>query len=161
MWMRRRQSPGQGSCSVGVNAKQSASGKDIAVEQLPVFFQIKGKAVAVAGGGTVAARRAELALRAGAKVRVFAAALSDDFRPISGLDRFEHFQDNPTLSAIQGCALFFCASGDAAADRAIAGLARQAGIPINVADSPDLCDFIMPSIVDRDPLVIAISTGGV
>ncbi|MGO9458849.1 MAG: siroheme synthase CysG [Rhodomicrobium sp.] len=131
------------------------------MEQLPVFFQIKGKSVAVAGGGTVAARRAELALRAGAKVRVFAAALSDDFRAIASQDRFEHVQDNPTLSGIQGCALVFCATGEAAADRAVAALARQAGIPINVADSPDLCDFIMPSIVDRDPLVIAISTGGV
>lgn len=131
------------------------------MEQLPVFFQIKGKSVAVAGGGTVAARRAELALRAGAKVRVFAAALSDDFRAIAGQDGFEHVQDDPTLAGLQGCALVFCATGGAAADRAVYGLARQAGIPINVADSPDLCDFVMPSIVDRDPLVIAISTGGV
>jgi len=95
------------------------------VEQLPVFFQIKGKSVAVAGGGTVAARRAELALRAGAKVRVFSRTLGDGFRAIEG---FEHVSRAPSLSGIQ--------------------------------DAPDLCDFIMPSIVDRDPLVIAISTGG-
>ncbi|MGO9543517.1 MAG: siroheme synthase CysG [Rhodomicrobium sp.] len=131
------------------------------MEQLPVFFQIKGKSVAVAGGGTVAARRAELALRAGATVRVFSPALSDDFRAIAGNEGFEHIQSPPTLAGIEGCALVFCSTGDTAADRAVFGLARQAKIPINVADAPDLCDFIMPSIVDRDPLVIAISTGGV
>src|SRR5208282_6040384 len=119
MWMRRRQSPGQGSCSVGVNAKQSASGKDIAVEQLPVFFQIKGKTVAVAGGGTVAARRAELALRAGASVRVFSEALSNDFRTIESHDRFEHLQKALTLPGIEGCVLVFCATGDASQDREV------------------------------------------
>ncbi len=131
------------------------------MEQLPIFFQLKGKCVAVAGGATQAARRAELALRAGAQVRVFAEALSDDFRPIAGHDRFEHIQGAPTLSGIEDCALIFCATGDAEADRAVAGLARAAKVPINVADTPELCDFIMPSIVDRDPLVIAVSTGGV
>ncbi len=131
------------------------------MDQLPVFFQIKGRPVAVVGGGTVAARRAELALRAGANVRVFSEALSDDFRAIESHERFEYVQAAPTAGAIVGCALIFCATGDAASDGAVAELARQAKIPINVADAPELCDFIMPSIVDRDPLVIAISTGGV
>jgi uroporphyrin-III C-methyltransferase / precorrin-2 dehydrogenase / sirohydrochlorin ferrochelatase len=130
------------------------------VEQLPIFFQIKGKPVAVAGGGTVAARRAELALRAGAKVSVYAERLGDDFRPLAVRERFEHVARRPALADIQDCAVMFCATGDAAADREIASLAKEARVPINVADAPDLCDFIMPSIVDRDPLVIAISTGG-
>jgi uroporphyrin-III C-methyltransferase / precorrin-2 dehydrogenase / sirohydrochlorin ferrochelatase len=131
------------------------------VDQLPVFFQIKGKSVAVVGGTTVAARRAELALRAGAKVRVFSEALEGDFRSIESHERFEHVPQAPSASEIEGCALVFCSTGDAAADRAAAGLAQQAKVPINVADAPELCDFIMPSIVDRDPLVIAISTGGI
>jgi uroporphyrin-III C-methyltransferase/precorrin-2 dehydrogenase/sirohydrochlorin ferrochelatase len=131
------------------------------VDQLPVFFQIKGKSVAVVGGTTVAARRAELALRAGAKVRVFSEALEGDFRGIESHERLEHVPHAPSASEIEGCALVFCSTGDAAADRAAAGLAQQAKVPINVADAPELCDFIMPSIVDRDPLVIAISTGGI
>ncbi len=131
------------------------------MDQLPIFFQIKGKSVAIAGGGTAAARRAELALRAGAKVRVFAEALSDDFRAITNREGFEHVEAGPAAPDIEGCALVFCSTGDTATDRAIAALARQAKVPINVADAPELCDFIMPSIVDRDPLVIAISTGGV
>jgi uroporphyrin-III C-methyltransferase / precorrin-2 dehydrogenase / sirohydrochlorin ferrochelatase len=130
------------------------------VDQLPIFFQIKGKRVAVAGGGTVAARRAELALRAGAKVTVYAETLSDDFRALAHHERLEHVSRTIALSDIQECALAFCATGDAAFDREVAGFAREARVPINVADAPDLCNFIMPSIVDRDPLVIAISTGG-
>ncbi|MFY9642513.1 MAG: siroheme synthase CysG [Rhodomicrobium sp.] len=144
-----------------MNAKQSAKSKDRAVEQLPVFFQIRGKSVAVAGGGTVAARRAELALRAGASVRVFSEALSDDFKAIESHDRFNQVKSALTLTGIEGCALVFCATGDASQDREAFELARKAKVPINVADAPDLCDFIMPSIVDRDPLIIAISTGGV
>jgi uroporphyrin-III C-methyltransferase / precorrin-2 dehydrogenase / sirohydrochlorin ferrochelatase len=131
------------------------------MDQLPVFFQIKGKCVAIAGGGTPAARRAELALRAGASVRVYAETLSDDFRAIAGHERFEHVKADPATAAVEGCALVFCSTGDAEKDRMIAERARQARVPINVADAPGLCDFIMPSIVDRDPLVIAISTGGV
>ncbi|MBJ7534260.1 uroporphyrinogen-III C-methyltransferase [Rhodomicrobium vannielii ATCC 17100] len=130
------------------------------MEQLPIFFQIKGKPVAVAGGGTVAARRAELALRAGARVSVYSETLSDDFCAISLHDGFRHVARAPALSDIQNCVLMFSATGDAAADREAGWLARQAGVPVNVADAPDQCDFIMPSVVDRDPLVIAISTGG-
>ncbi len=130
------------------------------MDQLPIFFQIKGRPIAVAGGGAVAARRAELALRAGAMVSVFSETLSDDFRALASRDGFEHVARTIRLSDIQDRALAFCATGDPVSDREVASLARRARVPINVADAPDLCDFIMPSIVDRDPLVIAISTGG-
>jgi uroporphyrin-III C-methyltransferase/precorrin-2 dehydrogenase/sirohydrochlorin ferrochelatase len=130
------------------------------VEQLPLFFQLKGKTVAVAGGGAPAARRAELALRAGARVSVFAAHLGDDFRAIVDDPHFVHETRAPSAADMAGLALAFAATGDRASDEAMAALAREARVPINVADTPELCDFIMPAIVDRDPLVIAISTGG-
>jgi uroporphyrin-III C-methyltransferase/precorrin-2 dehydrogenase/sirohydrochlorin ferrochelatase len=131
------------------------------VEQLPVFFQIKGKTVAVTGGGTAAARRAELALRAGARVLVFSETLSGEFRSLAHCEGLEHYRKAPALADIQDCALVFCASGDRQADEAAWALAKQTKVPVNVVDTPELCDFIMPSIVDRDQLVIAISTGGV
>jgi uroporphyrin-III C-methyltransferase/precorrin-2 dehydrogenase/sirohydrochlorin ferrochelatase len=130
------------------------------VEQLPVFFQIKGKRVAVTGGGTAAARRAELALRAGASVVVFSDTLSGEFRSLALCESFEHRRRAPALADIQDTALVFCATGDRQADEAAWVLARQAKVPVNVVDTPELCDFIMPSIVDRDQLVIAISSGG-
>jgi uroporphyrin-III C-methyltransferase/precorrin-2 dehydrogenase/sirohydrochlorin ferrochelatase len=131
------------------------------VEQLPVFFQIKGRAVAVTGGGTAAARRTELALRAGAKVRVFSETLSGEFRSLAHCEGFEHRPQAPALADVQDAALLFCASGDRQADEAAWALAKRAKVPVNVVDTPELCDFIMPSIVDRGDLVIAISSGGV
>lgn len=130
------------------------------MDQLPIFLQTKGKRVAVSGGGTIAARKAETALKAGAHVQVFAESLSDEFRLLSVQPDFEHITRQATAADIQGCALIFAANEDETADRTIAEMANAAGILVNVADSPDLSDFIMPSIVDRDPLVIAISTGG-
>lgn len=130
------------------------------MDQLPIFFQTKGKRVAVVGGGTIAARKAENVLKAGALVEVYAETLSDDYRSIATHPQLWHIARAPTLVDFQGCVLVFSAQEDAKTDAATADLARQAGALVNVADSPELCDFIMPSIVDRDPLVIAISTGG-
>ncbi|MGA7328641.1 MAG: siroheme synthase CysG [Rhodomicrobium sp.] len=130
------------------------------MEQLPVFFQLKGDKVAVAGGGTVAARRAELALNAGARVLVFSAALSGDFREIRQHPGFAHIPAKLTVGDLKDCKLFFCAPENREDGESFWKLAREAKVPINVADEPELCDFIMPSIVDRGPLVIAISTGG-
>jgi uroporphyrin-III C-methyltransferase/precorrin-2 dehydrogenase/sirohydrochlorin ferrochelatase len=101
-----------------------------------------------------------MALRAGAEVRVFAAALSGEFRSIQAHDRFTHAVTAASAEDIRGCALAFIAIGDPKADLEASEIARQAGVPANVAGAPELCDFIMPSIVDRDPLIIAISTGG-
>src|SRR5215813_6714497 len=112
----------------------SATGRDrrrpriFAVEQLPVFFQLKGKLAAVTGGGTAAARRAELALRAGARVLVFSESLSGEFRQLASHKGFEHRPKAPELADIQDVALIFCASGDRQADEAVWRLAKQAKI---------------------------------
>ncbi len=131
------------------------------MEQLPIFMQCKGKTVAVAGGGTMAARKAEMVLRTGAEVRVFSTSLSSEFETMEHHGgRWTHIPRAPNLEDLADCCLVFSATGDPALDRAVSELGRQARVPVNVADAPWLSDFIMPSIVDRDPLVIAISTGG-
>lgn len=111
------------------------------MKHLPLFFDIAGRRVVVVGEGPMADRRAELARSAGADVRRFAAGAIKprDFR---------------------GAAAAFVAAGDEASDAAVQRLARAAGVPVNVADRPALCDFILPAIVDRDGVVVAISTGG-
>jgi uroporphyrin-III C-methyltransferase/precorrin-2 dehydrogenase/sirohydrochlorin ferrochelatase len=73
---------------------------------------------------------------------------------------FEHFAREPTTADLEGCAVCYVATGNVETDRSIASRLRGAPALINVADQPDLCDFIAPSVVDRSPLVIAISTGG-
>src|SRR5215472_11783618 len=113
----------------------------LSMEQLPVFVQIKGKLVAVTGGGTAAARRAELALRAGARVLVFSESLSGEFRSLAHCEGFEHRRNAPALADIENAALIFCATGDRQADEAVWTLAKQAKVPVNVVDTPELCDF--------------------
>lgn len=105
-----------------------------------MFFDLAGRKVAVAGEGLAADRRAEIARSAGAQVvRLAATATAPDFR---------------------GAAAAFISTGTLEGDTVLQRAAKAAGVPVNVADRPALCDFILPAIVDRDGVVVAISTGG-
>lgn len=130
------------------------------MDQFPIFFNLRGKSVGVLGGGIAAARKAELALQAGARTKVFAAQLCDEFRELQSDPHFVHVANEPQPGDMQVCTLFFCADEDAERNVRIRALAHAARVPCNVVDQPDLCDFTMPSIVDRSPVVIAISTAG-
>jgi len=130
------------------------------MDQLPIFFNVKDRGVAVIGGGTAAARKAEMAMRAGARVKVFAAQLCDEFHAIAANARFSHVPREPLAQDLEDCALLYSAAEDGEQNRKAHALAKAARVPCNVVDMPDLCDFTMPSIVDRSPVVIAISTAG-
>jgi len=131
------------------------------MEHLPIFLALRGKKAAVIGGGLAAARRAELLLRAGAEVRIFAPALGPEFAPLAEKYTFGRIARWPDGAGdLDGMSVCIVAADDSAQDRAAQGFARAAGALVNVANAPDLCDFILPSIVDRSPVVVAISTGG-
>jgi len=130
------------------------------MRHLPIFLELRERPAVVVGGGAVAARRAELLVKAGARVTVYAAALSDDFRGLPGAPNFRHEARDPAAKDFADSALCFVATEDARLSAEARRAAKAAGALVNVADRPRLCDFIMPSIVDRSPLVIAISTGG-
>lgn len=130
------------------------------MDQLPVFFNLTDRWVAVVGGGIAAARKAELALRAGAQVKVFSDQLCEEFGELAGKARVTHLPREPRAEDLKECALLYCAAEDLEQNRRAHALARAAGLPCNVVDMPELCDFTMPSIVDRSPVVIAISTAG-
>ncbi len=130
------------------------------MEQLPVFYNLKGRRVVISGGGTVAARRTEISLRSGAYVTVFTDVLSDEFRPYRDHPKFKHEPRAATLDDLREAVMAFGASEDEAIDGALYDLTRKACVPANIADVPDKCDFIMASIVDRSPLVIAVSSSG-
>ena len=120
--------------------QRPAAGRRL-VKHLPLFFDLAGRKVVVVGEGPAADRRAELARSAGADVARVAA--DGRGRPISAA--LPRPSSRPaTLER------------DTAAQR----VAKAAGVPVNVADRPALCDFILPAIVDRDGVVVAISTGG-
>jgi uroporphyrin-III C-methyltransferase/precorrin-2 dehydrogenase/sirohydrochlorin ferrochelatase len=111
------------------------------VKHLPLFFDLAGRRVVVVGEGAAADRRADLVRSAGADVQriVSPTVQTSDFR---------------------GAVAAFVATGDADRDAAAQRAAKSIGVPVNVADRPALCDFILPAIVDRDEIVVAISTGG-
>ncbi len=130
------------------------------MRDLPIFLNMRERPAVVVGAVVVAARRAELAVRAGARVTVFARALSDEFFGLKDAANFRWFQRDPTLEDFEPGSLCFVATEDEALIERARSMARAAGALVNVADRPKLSDFIMPSIVDRSPLVIAVSTGG-
>ena len=131
------------------------------MDYLPIFRDVRDRTVIVAGGGTVAARRCEIALRAGARVKLFAASVAeDDFAGLRDHPRLEHFPRCPQPADFEDAVLAFSACRNEEDDRRIAEMARAAKVPVNVADRPELCDFIMPSIVDRTPLIVAVSSSG-
>lgn len=128
---------------------------------LPIFLELKKRNVLVVGGGDVAARKIDLLLRAGARITVVAPELCSRLAAWSDEDRVLHLEteyDEQLL--LQGIAIAIAATDDEGLNRQVSEDARSLGIPINVVDQPELCSFIFPSIVDRSPVMIAISTGG-
>src|ERR1700727_1090978 len=129
------------------------------MRHLAIFHELGGKA-AIVVGGVVAARRAEHLVKAGARVTTFAPALSDDFRELLDAPNFLHAARAPQPEDFGVSVVCCVALEDERLSAETWAAAKRAGAWVNVADRPQFCDFIMPAIIDRHPLVIAISTGG-
>ncbi|MBI5438440.1 MAG: uroporphyrinogen-III C-methyltransferase [Nitrosomonadales bacterium] len=124
---------------------------------LPIFVNVKGRLCLVVGGGEVAHRKASVLLDAGAVVKAVAPEFSGAFAGFPGIECIaEHFQH----SHLEGAALVIAATDDSAVNQDVSQQARARSIPVNVVDNPDLCTFIIPSIMDRSPLMVAFSSGG-
>ena len=130
------------------------------MDYLPIFLDIKGKRVIVDGGETVAARRVERALSAGAIVEVYNDTLSAEFESLQTNPNLHHFTRSLTEADIAGASVAYGASENETRDKLLYYAAQRYGVLANVADVSEYCDFITPSVVDRSPLVVAISSGG-
>ena len=130
------------------------------MDHLPIYLDVRAKKILVVGGGTVAARKAEMALRAGAHVTVIAEDLGEDFRDIAGHEHLTHRTGAVSKADFKDCLLCYGAADDPELDQRLHAFAKESGTLVNVADSPKLCDYIMPAVVDRSPLVIGISSSG-
>ncbi|HRQ05225.1 MAG TPA: siroheme synthase CysG [Nitrosomonas halophila] len=130
------------------------------MDYLPIFLDLKQRNCLIVGGGGVAARKTALLLKAGACINLVAPALNDELSQLSETGRIVHIPATFDPSHLHGMALAIAATDDHPTNQAISLAARQAGIPVNVVDNPALCTFIMPSILDRSPILVAISSGG-
>lgn len=127
----------------------------------PAFHKVAGRRVVVVGGGPEAAAKIRLLAETSAEIVVYAAALGQE----AGADLIaaggEWRGAWPSAAGLEGAALVFAASGTEETDREIWALAHAAGVPINVVDRPELCDFYTPAIVNRAPLSVAVCSEGV
>jgi uroporphyrin-III C-methyltransferase / precorrin-2 dehydrogenase / sirohydrochlorin ferrochelatase len=127
------------------------------MKTFPMFLRMAGRRVLILGGGEQAAQKTRLMLKTEAEIVVVAHRLDPELADLAAGGRVRHVQEAPPEFGAD-VALAFVATGDRAEDARLAALTRAAGIVTNVVDAPDLCDAFTPSIVDRDPLVVAIGT---
>ncbi len=130
------------------------------MDHLPIFLNVKGKRTLIVGNGVSAARKADLLLRAGSDLTVVAPDLGEELSNLAQTYTFRHQASGLLAQDLEGCLIVFGCSSNEAVNQRLRGLAASAGIMINVSDNTENCDFIMPAVVDRTPLLIAISSGG-
>jgi precorrin-2 dehydrogenase/sirohydrochlorin ferrochelatase len=126
----------------------------------PLYLDLSGKRCVVVGGGRVAERKVRALLGSGARVHVVSPRVSRGIRTLRDGDRIGLRERAYASSDLRKAALVFAATNDAETNKRVSEDARERGLLVNVADSPELCDFITPSIVRRGPVTIAISTSG-
>lgn len=127
---------------------------------LPVFLRLQGQNALVVGGGQVALRKVQMLLRSGAHVHLVAPDIGPEVRKL--LSAAPHaLQERGFLdSDLDGVKLVIAATDDTVLNHHVFELASARNLPVNVVDQPELCSFIFPSIVDRSPLIVAVSSGG-
>ena len=128
---------------------------------LPLYHDLRGAKCLVVGAGTTALRKIRWLLRAEAEVYVVAVKARDELQQMAKDGELTlqlgEFSDACITSDLR---LIVSATNDTGINAHVYELAQQANVPINCVDQPDLCTFIFPAIVDREPIIVAVSTGG-
>ncbi|MEM6307491.1 MAG: bifunctional precorrin-2 dehydrogenase/sirohydrochlorin ferrochelatase, partial [Pseudomonadota bacterium] len=130
------------------------------MKTFPMFLQMTDRRVVIVGGGEQAAQKSRLLLKTEAQIDIVALELDAELRALADRGRVNWIKTPITPAVFADTALVFVATGCPGMDAAIHALAKAAGTVVNVVDQPALCDAITPSIVDRDPVVVAIGTEG-
>ncbi|MEE8534969.1 MAG: siroheme synthase CysG [Kiloniellales bacterium] len=126
----------------------------------PAFLDLNAKPCLVVGGGAAAAAKARLLLKAGAEVRVVAPRMGPEIAELAGQGALRLLRRRFAAGDLSGQAAVIGTTGIATLDEEVAAAAVEARVPVNVVDRPDLCGFIVPAIVERGPVVVAISSAG-
>ena len=126
----------------------------------PLFLDISKKRVLVVGGGRVAERKVRTLLKFKAKIKVISPEVTKGLERIKDKDLIELERKNYEENDLLGVDLVISATNNRTLNKKVSSDAKKMGIYANIVDDPELCDFIMPSIVKRGPLILAISTSG-
>jgi siroheme synthase-like protein len=127
----------------------------------PVFLEMKQRRCVVIGGGTVAERRVEGLLAAGASVTVISPSITEKLRGLLAQGAIRYLARERRAGDLAGCELAFVAMDDPEQNVAACREARSRYVWVNSADDPAQCDFILPAVIRRGDLAMAVSTGGV
>lgn len=130
------------------------------MDYLPLYFDLRGRWCLLVGGGSIALRKARLLTKAGARVRVVAPSINEELAGLVSRHQGELIHDQYRAALLDEVDLVVSATDAEQVNRIVAHDCRQRHLPVNVVDSPQLCSVIMPAIVDRNPLIIAVSSGG-
>ena len=130
------------------------------MDYLPIFMNMRDKHALVVGGGLVASRKVALVAKSGPSVTIVSPEISDAMRMEVDAGNFRWIAREFRDEDVTGTSLVIAATDRAEVNKCVYESASRRGIPVNVADEPELCTFILPAIVDRSPLVVAVSTGG-
>jgi uroporphyrin-III C-methyltransferase/precorrin-2 dehydrogenase/sirohydrochlorin ferrochelatase len=126
----------------------------------PLFFKLEDRKVLIVGGGDVALRKADLLSRAGACITILAPSISHEIQALLSDSKHELIYENYNKTYMTDSRVIIAATDEETLNYQIHADATALNIPVNVVDTPHLCDFIFPAIVDRNPIVIGISSNG-
>ena len=126
----------------------------------PIFLDLQGKPCVVVGGGHVAERKVGVLLEHDASVIVVSPDLTPALRNLARTGAFLLLEREYRKGDLEGAFVAIAATGDGAVNADVSAEARERGVPVNVVDGPDQSDFIVPSVVRRGDIAVAISTGG-
>ncbi|WP_299142084.1 siroheme synthase CysG [uncultured Tateyamaria sp.] len=130
------------------------------MKTFPMFLTMTNRRVVIVGGGEQATQKCRLILKTEAHIDILAETLDVELQSLAQAGRISWHKGPIGPAQFAGAALVFVATGCPGMDACLHMLAKASGAVVNVVDQPDLCDAITPSIVDRDPVVVAIGTEG-
>ena len=126
----------------------------------PIFLELTGRRCVVIGGGVVAERKVDGLLAAGAQITIVSPEISQGLRLLFTQRSIKYVPRKYQNGDLAGSALAFVATEEGATTTAVFSEARERGIWVNCADVPSCCDFILPAVIRRGELAVAISSGG-
>src|SRR5262245_420693 len=129
-------------------------------DYFPAFLDLRGRRCLVVGGGAIGERKTHALLDCGARVTIVSPSVTQRLAALAASGRLVHRARPFRRSDPRGCALAVAATGDPRVDRVVAAAARRWRALVNVVDRPQDCDFIVPAVLRRGELQIAVSTGG-